>query len=230
MPPSRREIADRTFACEAGVRPLSEQDLREALTESPGVVADSPGRAEASFQAARLLPRTLRFKDSIAWFRRSAARQPDAEQVWQGQAEAVVLSCSDADRRDLVAALKSAPVDPKVRARLQDRFGSLRKVSRPRSGGVSSNVIAGLAAALRSGGAPVVETKAAARMRKAPRSAVVACILAETRAVQNRCEEAIASYRSAIRPDPDYAESCGGVCRLRARSVLQVRQPLRERR
>lgn len=101
MPPSRPEIADRTFAHEAGVRPLSAQKHREALTESPAV-----------------------------------------------------------------------------------------------------------------------EAKAAARMRKAPRSAVVVCILAETQAFQNRSEEAIASYRSAITLDSHYAEAYGDAGRVHARQPI----------
>ena len=214
MPPSRPEIADRTFTYEAGVRLLSERKLREALTEFLGVVADNPEHADASFQVARLLLKTLRFKDSIAWFRRAAVLQPDAAQVWQGRAEAVALGGSDADRRDLLAALKSAPIDPKARVRLQDRFGSLRKASRPRSGGVPAKVIAGLVADLRSGRAAAVEAKAARTLRKAPRSAVVACILAEAQAIQNRSEEAIANYQRAIKLDPDYAEAFGGAGRV----------------
>ncbi|MYK31231.1 MAG: tetratricopeptide repeat protein [Boseongicola sp. SB0670_bin_30] len=230
MPTSRPEIADRTFTYEAGVRLLSERKLREALTEFLGVVADNPEHAEACFQVARLLLKTLRFKDSIAWFHRAAALQPDAEQVWQGRAEAVALGGSDADRRDLVAALKSAPIDPKVRVRLQDRFGSLRKASRPHAGGVPSKVIAGLVAALRSGDAPAVEAKAKALMRKAPRSAVLACILAETQAIQKRSEEAIASYQRAIKLDPDYAEAYGGAGRVlfnsgRIRDAAEAMRP-----
>ncbi len=214
MPLSRPEIADRTFTYEAGVKRLSEQKLREALEEFLGVVADDPGHADATFQVARLLLKTLRFTESIVWFRRASALQPDAAQVWQGRAEAVALGGNDADRRELLAALKSAPIDPKVRVRLQDRFGSLRKASRPRSGGVPPKVIAGLVADLRSGGAAAVEAKAAALMRKAPRSAVVACILGEAQAIQNRPEEAIASYQRAIKLDPDYAEAYGGAGRV----------------
>ncbi|MXX89998.1 MAG: tetratricopeptide repeat protein [Boseongicola sp. SB0677_bin_26] len=214
MPPSRPEIADRTFTYEAGVRLLSEQRLREALTEFLGVVADNAAHADASFQVARLLLKTLRFKDSIAWFRHAAVLQPDAAQVWQGRAEAVALGGSEADRRDLLAALKSAPIDPMVRVRLQDRFGSLRKESRPRSGGVPAKVIAGLVADLRSGGAAAVEATAARILRKAPRSAVAACILAEAQAIQNRPEEAIASYQRATKLDPDYAEAYGGAGRV----------------
>ena len=230
MPPSRPEIADRTFTYEAGVRLLSEQRLREALTEFLGVVADDPEHADASFQVARLLLKTLRFNDSIAWFRRAAVLQPDAAQVWQGRAEAVALGGNEADRRDLVAALKSAPIDPKVRVRLQDRFGSLRKESRPRSGGVPANVIVGLVADLRSGSAAAVEAKAVRILRKAPRSAVVACILAEAQAIQNRSEEAIASYQRAIKLDPDYAEAYGGAGRVlfnagRIRDAAEAMRP-----
>ena len=230
MPPSRPETADRTFTYEAGVRLLSEQKLREALAEFLGVVADSPGHADASFHVARLLLKTLRFKESIAWFCRAAALQPDAAQVWQGRAEAVALGGNDADRRDFLAALKSAPIDPKVRVRLQDRFGSLRKASRPRSGGVSSKVVAGLVADLRSGDAAAVEAKAARVLRKAPRSAVAACILAEAQAVQSRSEEAIASYQRAIKLDPDYAEAYGGAGRIlfnagRIRDAAEAMRP-----
>ena len=230
MTPSRPEIADRTFTYEAGVRLLSEQKLREALTEFLGVVADDPGHADASFHVARLMLKTLRFKDSIAWFCRAAALQPDAARVWQGRAEAVALGGNDADRRDLLAALKSAPIDPKVRVQLQDRFGSLRKASRPRSGGVSSKVVAGLVADLRSGDAAAVEAKAARVLRKAPRSAVAACILAEAQAIQDRSEEAIASYQRAIKLDPDYAEAYGGAGRVlfnsgRIRDAAEATRP-----
>ena len=230
MPPTRPEIADRTFTYETGVRLLSEQRLREALTEFLGVVADNPEHADASFQVARLLLKTLRFKDSIAWFRRAAVLHPDAAQVWQGWAEAVALGGNEADRRDLVAALKSAPIDPKVRVRLQDRFGSLRKASRPRSGGVPAKVIAGLVADLRSGAAAAVEAKAARILRRAPHSAVVACILAEAQAIQSRSEEAIASYQRAIKLDPDYAEAYGGAGRIlfnsgRIRDAAEAMRP-----
>ncbi|MDE0521232.1 MAG: sulfotransferase [Boseongicola sp.] len=230
MPPSRPEIADHAFTYEAGVRLLSEQKLREALTEFLGVVADSPEHADASFQVARLLLKTLRFKDSIAWFRRAAFLQPDAAQVWQGRAEAVALGGNEADRRDLLAALKSAPIDPKVRVRLQDRFGSLRKESRPRSGGVPAKVIAGLVADLRSGNVATVEAKASRILRKAPRSAVVACILAEAQAIQSRPEDAVASYQRAIRLDPDYAEAYGGAGRVlfnagRIRDAAEAMRP-----
>ena len=214
MPPSRPQPADRAFAHEAGVRLLAEKKFREALTEFLGVAADNPEHADASFQVARLMLRTLRFKDSIAWFRHAAALQPDTEQVWQGWAEAVALGGSKVDRRGFLAALKSAPVSLQVRARLQDRFGSLRKASRPRLGGVPSKVIAGLAAGLRSGDAAAVEAKAAALLRKAPRSAVVACILAEALASQDRSDDAIASYQRAIKLDPDYAEAYGGAGRV----------------
>ena len=83
----------------------------------------------------------------------------------------------------------------------------------PALGGVPSKVIAGLAAGLRSGDAAVVEAKAAALLRKAPRSAVAACILAEALASQDRSDDAIANYQR-IKLDPDYAEAYGGAGRV----------------
>ena len=192
---------------EKGVELLSMRKFDAALKEFRGVVAIKPDHAESHVQIGRILLAGNRASSAIESFAKASRIKPSAKLIWLGWAEAIALGGDNAARAVFLAALKSAPVDTNLRVRLQDRFGSLRSVSRPNLAGVPPKAINGLVALMKSQNFSRAEDEAKKLIAAHPKSAVAVSILATAQASQKKDDLAHTNYKKAIKLDPAYSEA-----------------------
>ncbi len=191
---------------EKGVELLSKREFEAALKEFRGVVATKPDHAEAHVQIGRILLAVNRATAAIGSFAKASKIKPSAKLIWHAWAEAIALGGDDAERDFFLNALKSAPVDPGLRVRLQDRFGSMRKASHPNIGGAPRNAINGLVSLVKSQKFARAENEAKKLIATHPKSAVAVSILATAQAGQGKDDLAHANYKKAFKLDPAYSE------------------------
>ena len=129
---------------QAGLKLFKEKKFRDSMAEFKAVVAEDPSNSKAHFHMGRIFLETYWARDALAWFMRAVELEPTYLHGWFGWAEAVALACDKDSRASFLSALKTAPIAVKHTVELQDRFGALSKVSRPKTGGVPGKDIARL--------------------------------------------------------------------------------------
>ncbi len=219
---STKTAAPQSPRYDAGLKYFSERKFRQATAEFKAVIAEDPANAKAHFHIGRVLLETYWAEDAIQWFKHAVALEPGFVQAWLGWAEAIALGGDTTSRNAFLAELKTAPIASQHVVQLQDRFGALRAGSRPKTGGVSGKDIARLVAQLNKIAPALVEVEATKLLKRAPKSAAVANILAEAQARQGKTAAAFASLKMAIKLDARYAEAYLGLGQL----LYQQNRPL----
>lgn len=192
---------------EAGMKALSERRFNDAVRQFRGVVEADPDHVEALYQLARIYIASDRSDTAIGLVKRALKLRPAEPALWHALAEAVALGGAEEDEKDFLAALKGAPIPAAAKVPLQDRFGALRKSSRPVTGGIKPRDVKALTGLMAQQRFAEAERHAAAALKAFPKSALVANILATAQAAQKKHAAARASYQTAIRLDPRYAEA-----------------------
>ncbi|MGB7242188.1 MAG: tetratricopeptide repeat protein, partial [Sulfitobacter sp.] len=178
------------------------------------VIAADPNFADAHFQIARVMIAGDRSAGALKYLRRAVELQPGKLAYWQGWAEAVALGADEGQEKEFLTRLSKAPIDVPAKITIQDRFGVLRRSSRPKTGGLSSKNMGALVAAMTSKRFSEAEKMASAALKKYPQSAIAANILASAQSALGKTELALRSYQIAIRLDPKYAEAYNHLGRL----------------
>ncbi|MDA8585391.1 sulfotransferase [Rhodobacteraceae bacterium] len=191
----------------AGLKLFSDRKFRDAMAEFKAVVAEDRSNAKAHFHIGRIFLETYWAMDALSWFKRAVEIDPKFVHAWLGWAEAVALSCDKTSRTDFLAALKTAPIPRQQAVQLQDRFGALRKGSRPKTGGVPTKDITRLISLMAKGSVEQVEVEATKLLKRAPKCAAAANILAEVQIRQGKTKAALANLKMAIKLDVLYAEA-----------------------
>lgn len=189
------------------MKALSERRFEDAMRGFRAAIAADPKNAEARFHMGRLMIAGDRSFKAIQHLSAAAALRPGYGPGWQVWAEAVALGGSEEDEAEFLAALRKAPVPPKLRIALQDRFGALRRSSRPQMGGVDPRQAAQLAGLMQAKRYPEAEASAKRLLAAHPQSAFVMNVLAGAQASQKNFTAARATYLQAIRTDQRYAEA-----------------------
>jgi len=214
MPPVSTTAPSISPRFKAGLKFFAEKKFRDAMTEFQAVVAEDPENAQARFHIGRIYLETYWAPDALPWFQKATELDPKFVQAWLGWAEAVALSCDEGSRDAYLVALKTAPISSQQVVQLQDRFGALRKGSRPITGGVPPKAISQLVTQLKNGDHQRVEAEATQILKRAPKSAAVANILAEAQIRQGKTKSAFANLKAAIKLDARYAEAYLGIGQL----------------
>ena len=171
------------------------------------LIEANPKIAEVHYQIGRIFTQANQARRALPHLKAAANLRPGEVSVWQALAEAVALSGVAEEETTFLKVVKSAPLQPKDRIALQDRFGPQRAQSWVGSGGADPKTVGDLVALMGAQRFADAERGAAALLKAHPKSAVAANILATAQAAQGRIEPAIASYRAALAINPDYAEA-----------------------
>ena len=214
MPPVSTAAPSISPSFKAGLKFFAEKKFRDAMAEFRVAVAEDPENAQARFHIGRIYLETYWAADALPWFQRATEFDPKFVSAWLGWAEGVALSCDEGSRDEFLVALKSAPISSQQVVQLQDRFGALRKGSRPNTGGIPPNAITQLVTQLQNGDHQRVEAEATKILKRAPKSAVVANILAEAQIRQGKAKSAFTNLKAAIKLDARYAEAYLGIGQL----------------
>jgi len=202
----------------------------EAALRLYGRIAEvKPDLPEVHYQIGRLFTEVFRTDRAIRHLKAAVALKPSEPAIWQAWADAAALAPDAGAETEFLAALKAAPLPPAARLPLQDRFGAARARSRPATGGLPPAEVAALVALLGKGRHAETARRAAALLKRAPKAAVVANILASAEDSQGRRDAALAAFRLAVRIDPAYAEAQAnlGQCLLEAGRAEEAVAPLR---
>lgn len=181
--------------------------LDPALKIYGRLIEANPRIAEVHYQVGRIFIQANQARRALPHLKAAANLRPKEVSVWQALAEAVAHSGDAEEEKTFLKVVKSAPIEPKDRIALQDRFGPQRARSRVGSGGADPKVVGDLVAMMAAQRFAEAESGAAALLKAHPRSAVAANVLATAQAAQGKIEPAIASYRKALAINPDYAEA-----------------------
>lgn len=204
-----------------GMKLLSERKFEAALREFDRVSAMDPKHAEARFQLGRILVAANRAPKAIGPLSAAARLQPEQARYWQAWAEAVALGGNEEAERAFVEALRTAPIDVRLRVELQDRFGALRKNTRPSRAGVAPNVVKQIVGLIDKRDFARAEALAKKTLAAHPKAAMVANLLAVAQENQGKIGDARASFLRAIKIDPRYAEAYFNLGRL----ILRQERP-----
>ena len=193
------------------------------------IVETNPNLPEVHFQIGRLFTEAFRIDRAVAHLQAAARLKPAEPAIWSAWADAAALAADPGAEQDFLAAIKAAPLGPSLRLPLQDRFGSARAISRPATGGVPPAEMSRLVALLGQGRYDQAARSAAALLKRAPKAAVVANMLASAEDGLGRRDAALAAFRLAVRIDPSYAEAHAnlGRCLLDMGRVDDAVGPLR---
>lgn len=178
-----------------------------ALKLLGAIVESNPNIPEAHFQIGRIFVAGDRYDRALTHFQTAARLKPAEPTIWAGWAGAVALAGDGAAEKAYLAALKAAPIPPRIRIVLQDRFGANRASSKPALGGADPKAVSALVRAMAAQQFLAAETGARDLLRRHPGAAIVANILGSALAAQGKPTEALTCYHDAIRIDPLYAEA-----------------------
>ena len=196
---------DRGYAL--GVKFLEKRQVEKALSEFKAVVANQPQHAEAQFQIARIYILTNQFERALEPLRQAISIKPDSKVLWFAYSEAVALGGDQKAEAKLLSDLKNSLSDAQLRISLQDRFTTLRKSSRPALGGMNRAQAKQMLVAARDRKFDDLEKLALRALRKFPKSAMSANMLAVAQSALGKPEVARKSFMSALKLDPDYADA-----------------------
>ncbi|MGB5870459.1 MAG: tetratricopeptide repeat protein, partial [Albidovulum sp.] len=182
-------------------------NLDAALKTFGSIVTDNPKIAEAHFQIGRILTGAHRYEAAFPYLKEAVRLRPAEVAVWQAWSDAVALGGTAQDEAEITRVVKSAPVDPKFRILLQDRFGARRSSTRPPTGGMSPKEIRPLMMMLAAGQLSQAENAAQKLLKRYPGSAIGWNILGTAQARQNKMSVATQNLQKAISIAPGYAEA-----------------------
>lgn len=186
---------------------LAARKFDAALKGFRQVINADPSFAEAHFQAGRILIAGDQPKQALRFLRQAAELKPNVPSFWQIWSEAVALAGDEEAEKEFLAALAKAPIAGADKTAIQERFGALRKSSRPKTGGLQPKVMQAMVAAMKSRNFAEGARLASNALLKHPQSAFAANILATAQAATGNTAAAHASYRKALEIDPRYAEA-----------------------
>jgi tetratricopeptide (TPR) repeat protein len=182
-------------------------NLDAALKTFGSIVTDNPKIAEAHFQIGRILTGAHRYEAAFPYLKEAVRLRPAEVAVWQAWSDAVALGGTALDEAEITRVVKSAPVDPKFRILLQDRYGARRSSTRPPTGGMSPKEIRPLMMMLAAGQLSQAENAAQKLLKRYPGSAIGWNILGTAQARQNKTSVATQNLQKAISIAPGYAEA-----------------------
>ncbi|MDP4033250.1 MAG: sulfotransferase [Pseudorhodobacter sp.] len=178
-----------------------------ALQRLGHIVETNPNIAEVQFQIGRIFTTGDRYDRALSHLQAAAALKPKEPAIWAALAAAVALAGDADSQKACLAALKSAPIAPELRIRLQNRFGAQKAASKPALGGADAKAIAALVALMSARRFAEAEAGARTLLLRHPGAAIAANIRASALAALGRHPEALTAFHDAIRIDPFYAEA-----------------------
>lgn len=182
-------------------------DSKAALGLYQSLIARHPRVVEAQYQIGVILTAQNEFMRALPHLHAAAQLKPGEGAIWKVWTEAVALGGNAEAERAYLDLLRTAPVPPAIRVRLQDRFSARRASTKPATGGVQPAEIRQLLGLMDAGRAAEAERRAAAILTRHPGSAIVMNVLATAQAVQGKAAAAEASFRRTLAADPSYAEA-----------------------
>ncbi|MFZ1660536.1 MAG: tetratricopeptide repeat protein, partial [Paracoccaceae bacterium] len=178
------------------------------------IIAANPRVAEAHYQIGRCLTSINKFEIALRHLKEAVRLRPQETAIWLAWSDAVALGGEPRDEEEIIRVVKSAPVDPKFKIVLQDRYGAHRKSTRPKLGGANKADIARLVAMMGAGKFAEAEAIALGLLKVHPDSAIGWNILGSAQAKLGKMTTAEQSFQRCIRLDPNYAEAHENLGRL----------------
>ncbi|MEI4485269.1 sulfotransferase [Frigidibacter sp. MR17.14] len=185
--------------------------FEEALGIYDGLLRLRPS-AEVRFQVARIYQEVGRPAQAAQHAAAAAELRGTEPAIWTLWAEAVALTADPAAETAFLSALKSAAIPPEARLALQDRFRGAR-----RAPGLPPPLLAEfrrLGAALAAGRAAEAEAGARDLLRRVPKLAAAANLLATAQAARGNRDAALQSYLLAARLDPSDPQPADNLAQL----------------
>lgn len=179
----------------------------EALPLLGRIIEANPNIPEPLWQVARIWADVDKFDRAIEFAAKAARLKPAEPVVWATWADIVALSGDSSAERVFLQELRNSQLSPKIKIRLQDRFGSQRRDTQLDMTVLSKQVLDQIGRLLNEGEFAKANELLAKLLVKYPRHALLHNMNASIQARIGKDAQALQSLRTAQKLDPYYAEA-----------------------
>ena len=188
--------------------------LDEALQRYSLILSVNPRIAEVHYQLGRLFLSVNKSAKAVEHLKIAASIKPKELAIWTTYGDAVAELADSKEIRDCLSGAKSAGLPPKVLVALQEKLNLKKTKSKADIGSARPGQVQALVALMNAGQFKKAEAEASSLLKKNPKAALFADIRANAQVQQGKADEALASFRTAIALDPNYAEAHNNYARL----------------
>lgn len=188
--------------------------LDEALQRYSVILDVNPRIAEVHYQLGRLFLSANKSALAVEHLKTAASLKPKESAIWSVYGDAVADLADGKEITECLTRAKAAGLPPAIISDLQEKLNLKRTRSKAGIGSASPQQIRGLVSLMETGQFKKAEAEATNLLKKNPKVALIADILANAQVQLGKTDAAKTNFRKAIALDPNYAEAHNNFARF----------------